>query len=1068
MTRGGRSRLTIGLGVAVAVATVVSPPGATAAEPAARHVPGHTVTLITGDRVTVTGDRARVRPGPDRGHVRFVQRLDEEGDVHVLPTDVAADLAAGRLDGRLFDVGGLIRAGYHDAATAVTPLIITYDGPAARLAGARDVRALPSVNGVSLTAAKSSPFLSAARTAGVGTVWLDGPVRANLDRSVAQVGAPTAWAAGHTGAGTTVAVLDTGVDERHPDLAGAVVDSRNFSDSATTDDLMGHGTHVASTITGDGGYQGVAPDSVLLNGKVLGDGGGGYESDIIAGMEWAAAAGADVVNMSLGSSSPTDGTDPMSLAVNRLTAETGALFVIAAGNSGPSSPSIGSPGSADAALTVGAVDRGDALASFSSRGPRISDAAIKPDITAPGVGIVAARAANGRIGDPVGDGHVSLSGTSMAAPHVAGAAAILAGQHPDWPAERIKAALMGSAEPHPDLTPYEQGAGRLDVARASRQGVSATPGSLSLGLAPWPHHDDAPIVRKLAYTNSATTPVTLRVSAELRHETGAAAPAGMLTVSPAEVTIEAGGQAEVTVTATTSLGSLDGAFGGAVSATDGTSTVRTPVGVHKEVESYDVELTFLNLDGERTSEYFYRFVDIAKPTAYVNHDPDGTLTTRIPKGEYFFDAFVQSPADGRWPLTFFEEPAFAVTADTSMVVDAREGNPIAVTIDRPEAAMGRAELFFDRRTDWGTTGNGLIGNTFEDIAFAPSRTTAPGEATLSISSLLARPDARGTFIGSPYQYNVGWSHDGGVPDDLERHFADRDLVTVRTTAAGQDAAGYIASMAGGPLPLTVTEYFSRGVAWHNSFDQANAQNPGALDGFQAVARPVEFDRPTAQKWNAAVYGPAFPAHYWVDEWAGRHGDAFQASIPMFTDQDPNHWGHSTTDTARTTLHRGDVLIASSEYAGALDGTDPGGSGTYRLHAEATRSVSPLSTKVVADWTFRSAPGAGDEPAALPLLAVRFAPSLDDRNRAPSGQAFTVPVYVQRNGSTTEGVRKPAVQVSYDDGRTWRPAPVLGGGDRWQAVLLHPATAEFVSLRAQARDAGGGTVDQTIIRAYALK
>jgi subtilisin family serine protease len=214
----------------------------------------------------------------------------------------------------------------------------------------------------------------------------------------------------------------------------------------------------------------VAPDAKLLNGKVIGDSGVGYESGVIAGMEWAASSGADVINMSLGDPTPSDGTDPMSQAVNRLTADTGALFVIAAGNSGGS---IGSPGTADAALTVGAVDRDDQLAGFSSRGPRKGDGAIKPDITAPGVDIVAAKAAHGQIGDPAADGYVSLSGTSMAAPHVAGAAAIIAGEHPDWTATRLKSTLMGTAKPNAWLTPFQQGAGRVDVAAAVRSTVLA-------------------------------------------------------------------------------------------------------------------------------------------------------------------------------------------------------------------------------------------------------------------------------------------------------------------------------------------------------------------------------------------------------------------------------------------------------------------------------------------------------------------------------------------------------------------------------------------------------------------
>ncbi|WP_163567554.1 S8 family serine peptidase [Fodinicola feengrottensis] len=116
-----------------------------------------------------------------------------------------------------------------------------------------------------------------------------------------------------------------------------------FPGSTTgTQDHFGHGTHVASIVAGSGAafggkYKGVAPGAKLLIGKVLGDDGSGYDSGIIAGMQWAVDQHARVVNMSLGSDEPSDGTDPMSQAVNMLTAQSGTLFVLAAGNSGPSS-----------------------------------------------------------------------------------------------------------------------------------------------------------------------------------------------------------------------------------------------------------------------------------------------------------------------------------------------------------------------------------------------------------------------------------------------------------------------------------------------------------------------------------------------------------------------------------------------------------------------------------------------------------------------------------------------------------------------------------------------------------
>ena len=179
---------------------------------------------------------------------------------------------------------------------------------------------------------------------------------------------------------------------------------------------------------------------------------------------------------------------------------------------------------------------------------------------------MAAKAKNGQIGTPVGDAHVALSGTSMATPHVAGAAAILAAQHPSWKAEDLKAALMNSAKPNPALTVYEQGAGRLDVGRAASAAVTTAAGSLSLGTALWPHDDDKPITQKLTYRNSGTTPVTVDLSvAEVKP-----AAAGLFSVSPAKLTIPAGGTADAMVTADTRASVPDAIYGAVVVASDGT------------------------------------------------------------------------------------------------------------------------------------------------------------------------------------------------------------------------------------------------------------------------------------------------------------------------------------------------------------------------------------------------------------------------------------------------------------------------------------------------------------------
>ncbi|MEU4746733.1 S8 family serine peptidase, partial [Actinosynnema sp. NPDC023658] len=424
------------------------------------------------------------------------------GHVHVVPRDAARPLAEGRFDARLFDVTGMVEAGYDDARRDRVPLIVTRsDGPvAAELGALRVDRELPTVRAVATTAAKASgvDWQALLTAPGVAKVWLDGVRRPVLDRSVPQIGAPAAWAAGYTGVGVKVGVVDTGVDGGHPDLVGKVVAEHNFTSDPDSTDTIGHGTHVASTIASNGTpYRGVAPGAQLLAAKVCGHE-GCPESAILDGLRWTAEQGADVVNVSLGGSDGPE-IDLLEEAVNTLSATHGTLFVVAAGNSG-AAETVGSPGSAEAALTVGAVDRNDDIADFSSRGPRVGDGGIKPDITAPGVDIVAAKSRALPGAGPAD--HLAMSGTSMATPHVVGAAALLAQQHPDWSGDRLKAALMAAAKPNPGLTVMDQGAGRVDSAKVMTTTLTTSPPSVSLGVQEWPHGDDVPLSKVLTYRNA--------------------------------------------------------------------------------------------------------------------------------------------------------------------------------------------------------------------------------------------------------------------------------------------------------------------------------------------------------------------------------------------------------------------------------------------------------------------------------------------------------------------------------------------------------------------------------------
>ncbi|NKE59578.1 S8 family peptidase [Lentzea sp. PSKA42] len=1048
-----RSHIAAGLTAAVVAATTAVPVSAAPEQEVRADGLTTKVTLITGDEVTVAGGKIQARAAKGRENVGFRTFKDPRGDLHVIPLDAQARLNSGELDERLFDVSLLARSGYDDASSKTIPLIVQGQG----ISGA-GAESLPSIGARAVTVDKSGGFWAGVRAAGTGKIWLDGKVTASLDRSAAQVGAPQAWEKGFTGKDVTVAILDTGVDETHPDLAGAVVESKNFSDSDTTDDRMGHGTHVASTVTGDGRYKGIAPDSKIVNGKVLGDYGGGRESDIIAGMEWAATK-AKIINMSLGSSWPDEGTDPMSLALNRITEQTGALFVVAAGNSGGP---IGSPGAADAALTVGAVDRDDKLADFSSRGPRWVNNAVKPDITAPGADIVAAKAKNGQIGTPVGDAHVALSGTSMATPHVAGAAAIIASKNPQWKAEDIKAALMNSAKPNPSLSIYDQGAGRLDVGRAVSTAVSTNHGSLTLGTAQWPHDDDKPITQKLTYRNNGTTPVTLDLSvADVKPAAN-----GLLSVLPSKLTIPAGGTADATVTADTRASVPDAVYGAAILASDGT---RTPVGVVKEVESYDVKLTFLDRNGKPTPDYQYRFVDVNQPKAHFRFDPSGTLVQRLPKGTFFLDGSIYTrDADPtkRGTMTALTEPAIEITGNTDIVFDARQANQPSIAVEQKDAAPATSELGFDMRANWGQTGGTWILNNFEGFLVRPSKTSWP-KFQFYAQSVMAKPDGNGRFDGSLYQYHVRISEKTRVPENVQRAVKDCELAKVDsvTHARVPGSVGQRDNGASGPLPLRLKEFYTPGVEWSGSLTEFTKLGEYPSLGYQysAVPRVFKLGRTTTEHWNSAVYGPGVPNDPRYVRFAGRVGNQLRVDMPLYSAE--GMFGGSAEKTGRTVVTLDGKVISDQPASGYANLPNmPAEKKRYQVHTETTRDTQ--SSQVTADWSFTSEFVAGEEYKPVPLLAVRFSPRLDEHNRA--GKVVTVPITVERNGTgKVTDIKDPAVQVSYDEGKTWKPVPLRKTRGGWQVTLIHPHGAKNVSFKARAADAGG-EVQQTIIRAYDLK
>ncbi|WUV17459.1 S8 family peptidase [Streptomyces sp. NBC_01485] len=1080
-----------------------TPAGAeTAAETAAQAdpptgagAPARTVTLVTGDRVTLDAAGKVTGVTAAKGREGMAFRVQQAaGHAYVLPRDAEPLIANGTADRRLFDVTRLVSSRYDDARRSDLPLIVTYDKgtsvPAStfRGSGATVRRDLPSINGDAVRARKSEgsalweTLTSGAGSAKVRKIWLDGKVKATLDRSVPQIGAPAAHAAGYDGKGVKIAVLDTGIDATHPDLKDRIDAAKNFSAAADTVDRAGHGTHVASTIAGSGAaspagtkYAGVAPGARLLVGKVLDDEGSGEDSGVIAGMQWAVAQGAKVVNMSLGGTD-TPGIDPVEQAVNDLSASSGALFVIAAGNEGPDEGTVGTPGSAAAALTVGAVDRQDAIADFSSRGPT-ADGSLKPDVTAPGVDIVAAKAAEGFMGDPAADGYVSMSGTSMATPHVAGAAAILAQEHPDWTGAQIKAALTASAKPTAATSAYTQGTGRVDVARAIGQRLTSSPTGLGFGTQQYPHTDDQPVTKDVTYRNAGSEPLTLDLATEAYGNDGKPAAEGLFTVSPRRLTVPAGGTATATVTADTRVGTAEGSFGGSVTATtaDGATSARTSLGVVREVESYDLTIKHVDLKGKAARDGSTGIYGLDNDIwTDVADERDGEVTIRLPKGRYALEGRIPTGSTG-WSVLV--QPKFALTKDATLVMDARKTKPVKITV--PDGAAKPAGAMFFLHVD-------VNDKPYTTLYSAPSfGSVRVGQLGAPVPAAEASAVYHGIWTNKAGSYRLAWNRTGdlsGFTQNVKRSQLTKVKLVVGAPAKGKTATVWAAPLMPGGyyntfetparLPLTGTDYvFPNGLKWFyqtSQYGPLDAEGDPTWENTQASPpRAYAAGKEYTQRFNIGVFGPsltsASPAR--IDRTgAVRVGDTFAASLPLFSDGVGNQ-GSSDYTRASSSLHAdGQKIFAVDDQLNGDEHTLPAGKHTYKLDVDVSRAPSQtaVSTRVAATWTFTSAHVPGNSPERLPLTVVRYTPALSTASTAKAGTTLSVPFALQGAATKVGTLRKLAFAVSYDDGKTWKKTTAVNGK---LLKLRSPAKPGPVSLRVTLTDADGNTLTQTIHRAY---
>lgn len=1082
----------------------------------------YNLTFVTGHRVTVDvlADGRMVAtidfPGDDAGLLSY-STYEVGRDKYLIPDDVV-HLIPERLDKELFNVSSLIRYGYHDAGIGGTPFIVTgveedqLQGAAAAfsselsLGAVGTFKALNSIAGFAAVTGSDSAAHVAELLVGEGDsllsggsaakVWLDQPLWAQLDESVPVIGAPDAWDAGFDGTGIIVAVLDTGVDGEHPDLADRIVMERNFTDSDTVSDRQGHGTHVAGTIAGtgaasDGLYKGVAPGAQIMNGKVLDDSGSGPTSGVIAGAEWAAENGAHIVNMSLGGA-VTDGSDPLSVAIGNLSEEHGTLFVVSAGNN-YRDRSISSPGSAPAALTVGGVDNNRFLAPFSSRGPRIGDFGIKPDVTAPGVGITAARA-----GESEGEGYyIPLNGTSMASPHVAGMAALLAQKYEDFTWEELKALITSTARPNPGgYTVYQEGAGTVDAVRALETSVLATPSVVQLGYFKWPHGEHEGTSAQIEYRNFGDEEITLELSLNVRNLTDdSAVDPAMLSLSTDSIVIAPGGTETVTLELDPNAGTK-GLYGGHVSASiDGEETyLQTLVGFYKEPEVVELTITGISKDGRtpfRTSVIdVISLEDREIATELGVRLENGKATLRVPPGPYsiWSRLFSTDPARPNFAgdMSFLGFSEIWLSEDMELVLDASE-LPLntAVIEGYPEAERLEYGYGYSQTDSQGERVSvGIGSNRAVPVYTGPGEEPSIGTFTFFSHWRMAEPDPE----RSSYVIEAVFVMEDELESPLE-HFLSADE---------------LAQYAKHDVRVYSDVDFEREYQWQrHHFAAWEELSTEFGKRFYAPTTRVDYLAPGRfSRWSDKMYAPADNPRLYFENYTRTYspGELFSrswAKQPLVAGAAPAPVLRKGNTLPLELAEVGDsagnhaYIVQSSEFRFYRDGeliqtaARPRGqfpmvaeSAEYRLELDVDlrdRGGATLSPEASTAWTFVSERSGADEEL-VPLMDINYDIDLNLNNtfelagKEPGDHVIRLAVGHQR-GFEGAPIADAKLWVSGDDGETWVEAQVEAAGEGQFTAILDGLGLEdgngFVSLKAEAWDEAGNGIEQEIMRAYKL-
>lgn len=442
------------------------------------------VTLLTGETIYITID--------GRTRTYAVDGADDPDGFRIYETDRGTYFLPTRGDIRkfeeeLFNVDRLIADGLTDDETETIPVLLeagTESQPAStetlrstvESTGAVGTKRLKLADSVAAEVPKADTATISSRMATqdeIDRVLLDKRYEPTLDTSAEAIRAEVARQEFEVdGTGIDVGIIDSGIDDTHPDLQSRVVDRNNFTGDPDGDQ-RGHGTHVAGIVAGegtesDGTYTGIAPGANLIDLKVFGL---GRISTIIEAVEYAVSQDLDIINLSLGGDPSEE--SPLDRAINNANAE-GVVPIVSAGNNGErGEQTLSSPGTAPGAITVAATDHRESepeIAFFSSRGPTPFEYRLKPDVAAPGVQVTSTGSQDA---SDIEYPYDELSGTSMASPMVAGVAALLLEAAPELGPEAVRTRLVSTCNSLGESA-IAQGAGEVDARAALDNAISVS------------------------------------------------------------------------------------------------------------------------------------------------------------------------------------------------------------------------------------------------------------------------------------------------------------------------------------------------------------------------------------------------------------------------------------------------------------------------------------------------------------------------------------------------------------------------------------------------------------------